>query len=359
MSDMESKSQQLWLMLQSCLSWVKAELLCGGGEGQGLLTVEQVPDVMKEPFILTGYRRLYKPWGYYLMSFARLHNETLNVWTHAAGLLILLSQLIFLLRDFDVTEDKVSWPNLVFGICCLLNMILSATAHLCHSKSPWHHYLFFLLDYSGVTIYGFGTGIGSMYVCSSKAFHDSWAFCYLTLLVLSTCFAFFACCVTKILLPNHAARKPLMVAGVSTQGLVTALPTFARYAECFTSPSCSLADMNHISLVFLMLVVCAVTFVAHAPERWKPGCCDVFGHSHQIFHVAAVVTMLFQFRALHIDTNVLKIAHELDPSPRLICQAFVCVILMEALTLIASARFILCKRVASSDDLACRKQKET
>lgn len=38
------------------------------GGTEALLSVEQVPDVLKEPYIFTGYRPLGRPWKYYFCS---------------------------------------------------------------------------------------------------------------------------------------------------------------------------------------------------------------------------------------------------------------------------------------------------
>jgi len=46
------------------------------------LTIDEVPDVHKEPYVLTGYRPPQQPWRFYLMSIFSQHNETVNVWTH-------------------------------------------------------------------------------------------------------------------------------------------------------------------------------------------------------------------------------------------------------------------------------------
>lgn len=38
-------------------------------------------------------------------------------------------------------------------------------------------------------------------------------------------------------------------------------------------------------------------YVSRIPERWKPGCFDLAGHSHQIFHVLVVMGALAHYGA--------------------------------------------------------------
>lgn len=59
-----------------------------------LMTYENIPSFMRDnPFILGGYRARFS-WSQCLKSMFRLHNETLNVWTHFIGALIFFGLLI-------------------------------------------------------------------------------------------------------------------------------------------------------------------------------------------------------------------------------------------------------------------------
>lgn len=47
-----------------------------------------------------------------------------------------------------------------------------------------------------------------------------------------------------------------------------------------------------------VMVVGVGIFVARVPERWRPGRFDVWGHSHQLFHLCALIGVAFHFVAL-------------------------------------------------------------
>uniref|UniRef100_A0A8C3NXP2 Uncharacterized protein n=1 Tax=Cyanoderma ruficeps TaxID=181631 RepID=A0A8C3NXP2_9PASS len=49
-----------------------------------LLRAHQVPQLYREPGILSGYRPPRSSVSQCLLSALRAHNETLNIWTHLA-----------------------------------------------------------------------------------------------------------------------------------------------------------------------------------------------------------------------------------------------------------------------------------
>ncbi|XP_061633668.1 uncharacterized protein paqr6 isoform X5 [Phyllopteryx taeniolatus] len=64
------------------------------------------------------------------------------------------------------------------------------------------------------------------------------------------------------------------------------------------SPSEAL--LSHFYQVTFALLTCFL-FTSHLPERLAPGRFDYFGHSHQLFHVSAVVATHFQLGAVLSD----------------------------------------------------------
>ncbi|RUS69453.1 hypothetical protein EGW08_022787, partial [Elysia chlorotica] len=270
-----------------------------------MLNVEEVPEMFKEPYIYSGYRQVDKPWSYYFRSMFMLHNESMNVWTHCLGFFSVLYSFVVYLGDLNMQTDDHASCVIIFGVCCLANLALSATAHLFHSKSPWHHFAFLFLDYMGVSFVIFGSGVISMFVCSSKAFHDQFSSWFLPVEVFSSWLAFFACVYAKVTLThNNSQRKAVLLAGVVSQAVIIALPTAWRLVECALQPACEIQHVSHLVLVFFMLIMCGVMFGCHMPESLWPGHFDILGHGHQWFHVTAVLTMMTQAWAINRDLRL-------------------------------------------------------
>ena len=72
-----------------------------------------------------------------------------------------------------------------------------------------------------------------------------------------------------------------MVAVLALLGILLAWPMAGRYLDCLRGDpgydgaghpgGCSLASLNHITIVFVFFAVDALCYSAHAPERWWPG----------------------------------------------------------------------------------------
>ena len=67
---------------------------------------ENVPEVMWEPGVLTGYRPIDQPWTYYLKSLCWIHSETVNVWTHLVLPYVILV-VVYILGQGQI----ITWPS--------------------------------------------------------------------------------------------------------------------------------------------------------------------------------------------------------------------------------------------------------
>ena len=68
-----------------------------------LLTVQQVPEQHKEISIISGYRQRLE-YEDCLRSIFRLHNETVNIWTHLLGFLVFF---VLMVKDLVWAQDHI------------------------------------------------------------------------------------------------------------------------------------------------------------------------------------------------------------------------------------------------------------
>ncbi|XP_046544715.1 membrane progestin receptor alpha-like [Haliotis rubra] len=301
-------------------------------------TVEarHVPPAFREPFILTGYRRPNQPWSYYWKTLFHVHNESLNVWSHLLATLLILKHVWSFSQTFDLIEDKYGWSLVGFSLGCFFGTLFSAIAHQFHSKSVWWHYVLFMIDYGGVTLYTFGTGIGCMYICSQRYMYTIMEPVFLPLNVFFSWFTFYVCCIAKLKCAstNNGTRYVFMLAALLVYALVISIPIFARYSECMTTPGCSLASLNHLTTCFLLLAICAILFSCHTPERLSPGRFDLVGHGHSLFHLLCLVTVSMQMEGVRVDIKAGAAAHT-NPSLGNILTAYAVLMSAEVLTLVS------------------------
>ncbi|XP_052769127.1 membrane progestin receptor alpha-like [Mya arenaria] len=268
------------------------------------LAAEQVPKELRVPHVKSGYRLLNQPWMYYIESLVHIHNETLNVWTHLIGCVLLIIQMTVYFYIYASDNAVIRWTLLGHGTCCFITLFNSAVAHLLHSRSCYSNFMVFMYDYVGVVSWGFGTAILAMYGVSDKHMYEELEPAFLTIQLIWTYLTFIIICMSKLWFGHDleiSSRKKMIVVSIFIQALSNVIPWFPRYISCFNDVDCSLSSLNHITVVCVSFTLMTITFVLHQPEKSWPGKFDIYGQSHQIFHVIATVTQSLQFYALYID----------------------------------------------------------
>lgn len=268
------------------------------------LANDKVPLEIRVPYVYSGYRLPYQPWTYYIKSLFHLHNETINVWTHLIGCLLVLFQTYTYYGLYSEADSGIKGTVIGFGTCCFITLFNSAVAHLLHSKSCHVNFFVFMYDYVGVVCWGFGTAILALYGVSSKDMYELLGPHFVTVQIAWTYLNYINICLAKLWYGHDLSmgqRKKMIIGGISIQGLWNFIPWFPRYVECYQNSECEWSSLNHVTIVCVSFVCMTLTFALHQPERTWPGCFDIFGQSHQIFHAIVIVTMSLQFRAMYVD----------------------------------------------------------
>lgn len=122
----------------------------------GLLTRDELPDGWKDnPYILNGYR-FCRNHTECMSSFVRLHNETLNIWTHVLAFVAVLG-LAFYEMPSTSTWQALNWvdriPVIVFIIAALKCLFCSVTWHtFCNIAHLHIKQRMSCVDYTGITV---------------------------------------------------------------------------------------------------------------------------------------------------------------------------------------------------------------
>lgn len=229
-----------------------------------------------------------------------------------------------------------------FGACCMLNLALSAIAHLLHSKSQWHHFAFLFLDYMGVSIFIFGNGVVSMFICCSTPVQEYFYHWLLPVNVFLSWGACFVCVYAEVKSAHdNPHKKGMLLAGVVATSVLVSLPTAWRLVECALQPTCKFQLVGHLIIIFIMLTMCGVTFGCHFPESCWPGHFDVLGHGHQWFHLIVVLTMMAQVWGINADIHLDQRAKKLrKPEAVELVGFLVLLVIMETLMIIYFLRYV-------------------
>ncbi|XP_078063307.1 membrane progestin receptor delta-like [Mustelus asterias] len=97
--------------------------------------------------------------------------------------------------------------------------------------------------------------------------------------------------------------KALRITAFSYPFVFDNIPLFFRLLLCW-GEDCSQNDAvpTHYHHLIFAFLTCFL-FASHLPERLAPGCFDYIGHSHQLFHICAVLGTHFQLEAIVTDMS--------------------------------------------------------
>lgn len=277
---------------------------------QPTLSQDEVSLVFQEPGIKSGYRVPNRRWCYYLTSMFHVNNETVNIWSHLIGCIIMAYQFYSYACEHDLLTDDRRRVAHVFNMCCVVYTLLSAIAHTIHSKSDYIHYTSFQMDYGGVGLYTYATALIAFYVsCSDEPFYTRIEPIFLPLNTLLAWFSCFSCSLGKLLYarPYPFKRKLWNLCSVGGHVALCCFGSLKRYYTCFLDDGCSMNSLEHHSAYLMFFCTSIFFFSSHLPEKLFPGKCDFVGHGHQLFHVLIVITSCLQLNAAESDLNHLKV----------------------------------------------------
>ncbi|CBZ26412.1 conserved hypothetical protein [Leishmania mexicana MHOM/GT/2001/U1103] len=271
-----------------------------------LYDLSSIPEWLKgNPFILRYYRAGYTTKQCFKSVFA-LHNETLSIWTHLVGLLIVLVLSLHILLNLGLHRTQ---DYLVFSVFQLGSMVMLGGSSVYHTLSAHHseqvHNIALAIDYFGITSMIVGSFYPPVfYLFSCLAVVRAVYLISITLLgILGLMGPFFTFFNTQ----TFYWPRMILYSSLTSIGI---LPTIHMF---FGLP----ANEQTLPLykgMFLMLVtycVGIVIYIFKVPERWYPGRFDVWLHSHQLWHFfvlcAAVVhyfTCIGAFQMWHVTRGV-------------------------------------------------------
>ncbi|XP_029593124.1 membrane progestin receptor delta isoform X2 [Salmo trutta] len=229
-----------------------------------LFDIHQVPKVFREDGIISGYRHPQSSALDCILSSFQMTNETVNIWTH------------------------------FLPTCC---------AHTFSTMSPEARHICYFFDYGALSLYSLGCAI----TYSSYVMPDCWVNSWLhqhfvPIAICNTLFCTSLSCYSRFLEMQFPHRSKILRTGAFVFPFIfDNIPLFYRLLLCCGGSCChSEALSSHCYHLLFAFLTCFL-FASHLPERLAPGRFDYFGHSHQLFHICAVVGTHFQMEAVLAD----------------------------------------------------------
>ncbi|XP_052586736.1 membrane progestin receptor delta isoform X1 [Peromyscus californicus insignis] len=269
-----------------------------------LLRVHQVPRVFWEDSILSGYRHPTSSALDCVLSSFQMTNETVNIWTHFLPTWYFLWRLLAL-GSPGFRAEPYHLPLLVFLLPACLYPFASCCAHTFSSMSPRARHICYFLDYGALSLYS----LGCAFPYAAYSMPASWLHGRLhQFFVPAAAFNSFLCtglsCYSRFPeLDRPRFSKALRTAAFVYPFLFDNLPLFYRLQLCWgRAHSCGQEALSSSHAYHLLCaLLTGFLFAARLPERLAPGRFDYIGHSHQLFHICAVLGTHFQLEAVLVD----------------------------------------------------------
>ncbi|KAM3859008.1 adiponectin receptor protein 2 [Diretmus argenteus] len=256
-----------------------------------------LPDWLKDnEYLRHGHRPPMPSFRACFKSIFRIHTETGNIWTHLLGCLFFLCLgLMYMFRPnmsfvAPVQEKVVIGMFFLGAILCLSFSWLFHTVY-CHSEGVSR--VFSKLDYSGIAFLIMGSFVPWLYY----SFYCSPQPCFIYLMVVcvlglsaitvSQC-DFFAT-------PQYRGVRAGVFVGLGLSGVV---PTLHFVISEGLIRATTIGQMGWLLLMATLYITGALLYAARIPERFFPGKCDIWFHSHQLFHILVVAGAFVHFHGV-------------------------------------------------------------
>jgi adiponectin receptor len=263
---------------------------------QGLITYETLPEPWRvNPHIRRGYRFSENKLECVKSCFTTFSNETVNIWSHAIGLLIVLSIAFYFYPISPAFTNATKFDIFIagcffFAACkCLVCSCLWHTMNAISNQTLLER--FACVDYTGISLLVAASIMTTEYTAFYCEPTSRWVYLSLT----------FILGISGSILPWHptfnrsdmAWMRVAFYVFLATTGFVPVLQL--TYERGWPATAYFYAPITKSIMVYFCG---AILYAAKIPERWLPGAFDYVGGSHNIWHMAVLGGILFHYTAM-------------------------------------------------------------
>lgn len=303
-----------WMQELPGTTWykVKGFANCQWRWSRNVASYTQLPEWLKDNKFLVGCHRLpiYSFTGCIFSAF-RVHTETGNIWTHALGSLTVIGWAIYC---FASRIHKLPWSEqlvyALFFFAAALCMGFSCVFHTMINHSPKIFKIFSRLDYSGISLLMVGSYIPWLYY---SYFCEPITYIVYTTIVII--FGFTGVIVSLWEKFDKPKYRTFRAAVFLTMGLSALIPGIHYAIKFGYKQALERASLGWMLLMGFFYVFGTMIYMLQIPERWFPGKFDIWGQSHQLFHIFVFVAVFIHYHGI----SKLEFHHYQDRIAGLLC----------------------------------------
>ncbi|KAK3382453.1 hemolysin-III related-domain-containing protein [Lasiosphaeria ovina] len=261
----------------------------------GLLRYEDLPVPWRiNPHIISGYRFSETKLACVRSAFG-FSNELFNIWSHAIGLVLVLSIAFYFYPtsvNFSLSTKADVFVAAVFFFAACQCLVCSTVWHTMNSVADVNLIsMFACVDYTGISL----LIASSIMTIEYTAFYcepvSRWTYMVTTALLG----------VGGVILPWHprfngqdmAWARVAFYVGLGATGALPMLQI--AYSR---GPSVVWELYSPLAESILVYLCGALVYASKVPERWFPGMFDYVGGSHNLWHIAVLGGILFHYSAM-------------------------------------------------------------
>ncbi|KAM0721186.1 hypothetical protein Q7P37_003473 [Cladosporium fusiforme] len=238
--------------------------------------------------IHSGYRPASNSYNGSVASLAYLHNESVNIYTHLVGALLALAAGVYIYGSLRPRYAQAMWEDVTVFACFFGGAVaclgMSATYHTVSNHSERVARLGNKLDYLGIVILIWGSFVPSVYYgLADKA--------ELVRVYWSMITSIGAATTVVVLFPRFRtpAWRPFRAFMFVMMGMSAIFPVLHGVKIFGAAQMEQQIGLSWLVTQGVLYILGAGIYAARVPERWAPGTFDIWGSSHQIFHVLVVM----------------------------------------------------------------------
>ncbi|CAH6721543.1 ADIPOR-like receptor Izh2p [[Candida] jaroonii] len=256
-------------------------------------------------FIKSGYVRGTNSYKESFLSLFYIHNETGNIYSHLLPSLVIIASILYYI-NYQL-EDVKLWEQLnflQFGLASTFCLLMSSIFHCLKSHSHKVSKFGNRLDYFGIIILITCSLISIIMFAfvNEPGIRNTLMLVFLSLGGLCTFFTLDV----KFSSPKY---RPIRSTMFILFGLSGVLPILVSTREFGWENTKERSSINYLILEGVFYIFGAVLYAMRVPERFTHieddallgqtvGKFDIWGHSHQIFHVFVVIAAFCHWKAL-------------------------------------------------------------
>ncbi|KAL8388452.1 hypothetical protein RB595_009236 [Gaeumannomyces hyphopodioides] len=261
----------------------------------GLIRYDDLPMPWRiNPHIRKGYRFSETKLGC-IKSMFNLSNELVNIWSHALGLVIVLSIAFYFYPtsdNFSLSTKTDVFIAAVFFFAACQCLVCSTIWHTMNSIADRHLMTSLAcVDYTGISLLIAASIITTEYTAFYCDPLSRWVYLSTTAILG----------IGGVILPWHpgfngpdmAWCRVAFYVGLGATGFLPILQLYLTKGSSFVREFYS-----PIAESLLVYLGGAFIYASKVPERWFPGMFDYIGGSHNLWHFAVLGGILFHYFAM-------------------------------------------------------------